>query len=57
MSVCSFLLPPTAGEKMTLNGIAFLASILYLLYFATSLPFHETNVPILGKSPFHILIP
>ena len=54
MTVCCFLLPPMAGEKVTVNGFAFVSAVMYLIYFSHTLPFHETEVPILGmkKSPF-----
>ena len=51
MTVCCFLLPPMAGEKVTVNGFAFVAAVMYLIYFSNTLPFHETEVPILGKEP------
>ncbi len=47
MTICCFLLPPTAGEKVVINGFAFLASIAYLVYFASTLPFHTSDVPII----------
>ena len=49
MTVCCFLLPPMAGEKVTVNGFAFVSAVMYLIYFSQTLPFHETEVPILGK--------
>ena len=49
MTGCSFLLTPTSGEKLIINAIALLASILYLLYFAMTLPFTQNDVPIIGK--------
>ena len=54
MTVCCFLLPPMAGEKVTVNGFAFVSAVMYLIYFSNTLPFHESEVPILGKkkSPF-----
>ena len=56
MTVCCFLLPPMAGEKVTVNGFAFVSAVMYLIYFSHTLPFHETEVPILGKkkSPFSV---
>eukprot|EP00095_Tigriopus_kingsejongensis_P007928 maker-scaffold169_size292178-snap-gene-0.11 protein:Tk07928 transcript:maker-scaffold169_size292178-snap-gene-0.11-mRNA-1 annotation:"neuronal acetylcholine receptor subunit alpha-2 precursor" len=47
MTICCFLLPPTAGEKMTINGFAFVTCCLYLIYFASALPFHNKTVPLL----------
>ncbi len=55
MTTCCFLLPPMAGEKVTANGFAFLSSVLYLIYFASNLPFHETEVPILGEQSNKII--
>ena len=46
---CSFLLTPESGEKLILSGIALIGVLLYLLYFATALPFHQRTTPILGK--------
>lgn len=48
MTACAFLLPPMAGEKVTLNGFAFLGSLAYLIFFASSLPFHSGDMPIIG---------
>ncbi len=50
MTGCSFLLPPTSGEKLLINSIALLAAILYLLYFAMVLPFPRDEIPIIGKN-------
>merc|ERR1719189_628621 len=47
MTGCSFLLSPAAGEKILINCIAILSAILYLLYFAITLPFKRTEVPII----------
>ena len=49
MTGCSFLLSPTAGEKLIINCFAVLCAILYLLYFANTLPFNRNEVPIIGK--------
>ena len=49
MTGCSFLLSPTAGEKLTINCIAILSAILYLIYFAMTLPFNQNEVPIIGN--------
>ena len=48
MTGCSFLLSPAAGEKILINCVAILSAILYLLYFAITLPFKRTEVPIIG---------
>ena len=55
MTGCSFLLTPTSGEKLIINAIAILASILYLLYFAMTLPFTQNDVPIIGKIYYGVL--
>jgi len=47
MTGCSFLLTPTSGEKLIINAIAILASILYLLYFAMTLPFTQNDLPVI----------
>jgi len=47
MTGCSFLLTPTSGEKLIINAIAILASILYLLYFAMTIPFTQNDIPII----------
>ena len=49
-TICSFLLTPGSGEKLGLNGIALIGSILYLTYISSALPFHQDNVPLIGKS-------
>lgn len=49
MTGCSFLLTPTSGEKILINSIAILSAILYLLYFAMTLPFTRDDIPIIGK--------
>ena len=46
---CSFLLTPESGEKLILSGISLVGVLMYLLYFAMSLPFHQHTTPILGK--------
>ena len=45
---CSFLLTPESGEKLLLNGVALIGVLMYLVYFAVSLPFHKNSVPIIG---------
>jgi hypothetical protein len=45
---CSFLLTPASGEKILINCIALLSSILFLLYFAITLPFPKIEIPIIG---------
>ena len=53
MTGCSFLLSPASGEKILINCVAILSAILYLLYFAITLPFKRTEVPIIGKIDFY----
>ena len=48
VTICSFLLPSGSGEKVTINGFSLVGSLLYLVYFGNTLPFHEVNVPIVG---------
>jgi len=45
--VTSFLLPPTAGEKITLNSICFLVCCLYMIYFQSSLPAMADHMPLI----------
>ena len=55
MTGCSFLLTPNSGEKLIINAIAILSAILYLLYFAMTLPFTQNDIPIIGmKSDYDI---
>ena len=49
-TICSFLLTPGSGEKLGLNGVAMIGSILYLIYISSALPFHQNNVPLIGKN-------
>ena len=50
MTGSSFLLTPQSGEKLILNGFAITGSFMFLLYFANTLPFHSTEVPVIGKT-------
>lgn len=43
----SFLLTPASGEKLLVSGISLVGTILYLIYFANTLPFHQSSVPII----------
>jgi len=45
--VSSFLLPPTAGEKLTVNSVCFLVCALFLLYFQTALPAMSDHMPLI----------
>lgn len=47
MVVTSFLLPPTAGEKIILNSICFLVCCLYLLYLQSTLPAMLDHIPLI----------
>jgi len=47
MTISSFLVPTNSNGKLITNGFSLIGSILYLLYFANTLPFHEVNVPII----------
>ena len=49
MTISSFILPSDSAGKLTINGFSFMGSLLYLLYFGNTLPFHEVNVPVVGK--------
>ena len=49
MTISSFILPSNSAGKLTINGFSFMGSLLYLLYFGNTLPFHEVNVPVVGK--------
>ena len=46
----SFLLTPASGEKLLVSGISLVGTILYLIYFANTLPFHQSSVPIIGTT-------
>jgi hypothetical protein len=47
MTGSSFVLTPQSGEKLILNGFAIVGSFMFLLYFASTLPFHSTEVPVI----------
>ena len=49
MTGSSFLLTPQSGEKLIINGFAIIGSFMFLIYFANTLPFHSSEVPIIGK--------
>ena len=49
MTGSSFLLTPQSGEKLIINGFAIIGSFMFLLYFANTLPFHSTEVPVIGE--------
>ena len=52
-TICSFLITPGSGEKLGLNGVAMIGSILYLIYISSALPFHQNNIPLIGKYLIH----
>jgi len=45
--VASFLLPPSAGEKLTVNCICFLVCTMFLIYFQTALPAMSDHMPLI----------
>jgi presenilin-like A22 family membrane protease len=49
MTLVSFWLPPQAGEKVLLNGIACVLICLLLLYFSQQLTIHAASAPFIGK--------
>jgi len=49
------LLPPTAGEKITLGAFQFLIISIFLLYFHTKLPPLGDHLPLLGKNQLLLL--
>ena len=49
MTGASFLLTPQSGEKLIINGFALIGAFMFLIFFASTLPFHSTEVPIIGK--------
>ena len=49
---CSFLLTPESGEKLWLNGVATICSIMYLIYINYLVPFHQDRVPLIGNNWF-----
>jgi len=49
MTGTSFLLTPQSGEKITINSLAIVCIVMFLVYFAWSIPFHSSSVPLLGK--------
>ena len=49
LTIGSFLLTPNSGEKLWLNGVSCLGSMIYLIYITSILPFHQNNVPLIGN--------
>ena len=48
LTICSFLMTPDSGEKLWLNGVSLIGSIIYLVYISNALPFHDDYVPLIG---------
>jgi hypothetical protein len=55
MMLVSFWLPPTAAEKLFLNGIACIIICVLLVYFSQLLPILSATPPLIGKFPFLFL--
>ena len=49
LTIGSFLLTPDSGEKLWLNGVSCLGSMIYLIYITSILPFHQNNIPLIGN--------
>lgn len=49
VNIMVFVLPPTAGEKITLASINSLILCAYLIYFQSKLPALGDQLPLLGK--------
>jgi len=47
MVVSGFLLPPNAGEKLTINTVSFIICTLYLLYLSSTLPALSDQIPLI----------
>jgi len=45
--VSSFLLPPSAGEKLTINAVSFTVCVLYMIYFQMTLPNMSDHIPLI----------
>ncbi len=44
-----FLLPPAAGEKISLGAVNFFLLCIYLLYFQAKIPPLGDHLPLIGK--------
>lgn len=53
MTLVSFWLPPQAGEKLLLNGVACVVICILLVYFSQLLPILSATPPLIGKWKFH----
>jgi hypothetical protein len=49
MVLASFWLPPQAGEKLLLNGVACIMVCLILMYLSKLLPIMSSAPPLIGK--------
>lgn len=49
LTLATFWLPPTHGEKIVLNGIIAVIIVLFLLYFARRLHVMAFHTPLIGK--------
>jgi len=45
--LASFLLPPSAGDKLIVNTVCFIVCVLYLLHFQSSLPAMSDHIPLI----------
>ena len=43
----TFLLPPSAGDKLLVNTVCFLVCVLYLLHFQSHLPAMSDHIPLI----------
>lgn len=53
MTLVSFWLPPQAGEKLLLNGVACIVICILLMYFSQLLPILSASSPLIGTWKFH----
>jgi hypothetical protein len=49
MTLVSFWLPPQAGEKLLLNGVAVVVICILLVYFSKLLPGFAATPPLIGE--------
>jgi hypothetical protein len=49
MTLVSFWLPPQAGEKLLLNGVAVVVICILLVYFSKLLPVFAATPPLIGE--------
>lgn len=56
MTLVAFWLPPQAGEKLLLNGIACIMVCIFLMYLSKLLPIMSSTSPLIGKRQItHVL--